>query len=173
MDTRALDTDPRRARSARLGAALLLAAAALAAPAGGLAAAASPATPEARSVMSSDTYEAKVELLVNARRAEHGLRPVHFESCADLTAERWAERVAATGDLVHQSSGAIIDACRVSYAGETLGRGSFGPRALVRSWMRSPMHRMVVLSPLARRIGVGSDLDDSGRWVTSASFTRR
>ena len=172
MDTRSLDTDLRRARRARLGGIVLLAAAALAVPVGP-AAAASPATPEARSVMSSDTYEAKVELLVNARRAEHGLRPLHFESCADMTAERWAERVASTGDFVHQSSGAIIDACRVTYAGETLGRGTFGPRALVRSWMRSPMHRMVVLSPLARRIGVGSDLDDSGKWVTSASFTRR
>jgi uncharacterized protein YkwD len=139
----------------------------------GPAAAASPASVEARSAMSSDSYEAKVERYVNARRAEHGLRPLHFESCTDMTAERWAERVASTGDFVHQSSGAIIDACRVSYAGETLGRGSFGPRALVRSWMRSPMHRTVVLSPLARRIGVGSDLDDSGQWVTSASFTRR
>jgi len=172
LDTRALDTDPRRVRRARLGGIVLLTAAALAVPVGP-AAAATPATPEARSVMSSDTYEAKVELIVNARRADHGLRPLHFESCADMTAERWAERVASTGDFVHQSSGAIIDACRVSYAGETLGRGSFGPRALVRSWMRSPMHRMVVLSPLARRIGVGSDLDDSGQWVTSASFTRR
>ena len=173
MDTRSLDTDLRRASRARcLGTIVLLTAAALAAPAGP-AAAASPATREARTVMSSDTYEAKVELLVNARRAHHGLRPLHFESCADMTAERWAERVASTGDFVHQSSGAIIDACRVTYAGETLGRGSFGPRALVRSWMRSPMHRTVVLSPLARRIGVGSDLDDSGQWVTSASFTRR
>ena len=173
MDTRSLDTDRRRARRARrLVTVVLLAAVGLAAPTGP-AAAASPAVREARTVMSSDTYESKVEQLVNERRAEHGLRPLHFESCTDLTAERWAERVASTGDFVHQSSGAIIDACRVSYAGETLGRGGFGPRALVRTWMRSPMHRMVVLSPLARRIGVGSDLDASGRWVTSASFTRR
>ena len=93
MDTRALDTDRRKAR--RPGSA----AAARCSPAVpvGPAAAASPATPEVRSVMSSDTYEAKVELLVNARRAEHGLRLVHSESCADMTAERWAERVASTG----------------------------------------------------------------------------
>lgn len=173
MDTPALDTDLRRTRRARLlGPIVLLAAIGLAGPPGP-AAAAPPAASEARTMMSSDTYEAKVELYVNARRAEHGLRPLRFESCADLTAERWAERVASTGDLVHQSSGAIIDTCRVSYAAETLGRGGFGPRALVRSWMRSPLHRMVVLSPVARRIGVGSDLDGSGRWVTSASFTRR
>lgn len=126
-----------------------------------------------RTVMSSDSYEAKVELYVNKKRAAHGLRPLRFESCTDLTAERWAERIASTGEVVHQGSGAIIDACHLSYAGETLGRGGFGPRRLLRTWMRSPLHRAVVLSPLARQIGVGSHLDGSGRWVTSASFTRR
>ena len=43
-----------------------------------------------------------------------------------MTAER-AERVASTGDLVHQSSGAIIDACRVSYAGETWAAAASAP----------------------------------------------
>ena len=149
-----------------------VAAVALVVPAGSTSAV-PPGASGARTVMTGDTYEAKVELLVNKRRAAHGLRPVRFESCADLTAERWAEQIASTGDLVHQSSGAIIGACHVSYAGETLGRGRFGPRTLLRKWMRSPLHRAVVLSPLAKRIGVGSHLDGSGRWVTSASFTRR
>lgn len=127
----------------------------------------------AGAALSGDSYEAKVELYVNQQRSAHGLRPLRFESCADLMAERWAERLATTGDFVHQSSGAVLGACHVSYAGETLGRGRFGPRTLLRQWMRSPAHRAVVLSPLARRIGVGSHLDVAGRWVTAASFTRR
>ena len=170
MDTPVPDAVVRRPlRAARLAVVLSLAALCLVAPAGATSAAPS----GARTALTGDTYEAKVELYVNQRRAAHGLRPLRFSSCADMTAELWAERVASTGDLVHQSSGAIIGACHVSYAGETLGRGGFGPRTLLRAWMRSPLHRAVVLSPLAKRIGVGSYRDGSGRWVTSASFTRR
>ncbi len=149
----------------------LLAAFALAVPAG-------PASPAAtaqdkpRTAMASDTYEATIERLINRRRAAHGLRPLHSERCADENAERWAASLADTGTLLHQGSGAITAACAVTYAGETLGRGGFGPHKLVKIWMRSPLHRPVVMSPLARRIGVGSYRDQHGRWVTSASFTR-
>ena len=173
MDTPVPDAVVRRPlRAARLAVVLSLAAVCLVAPAGATSAA-QPASTGTRTAMTGDTYEARVELYVNQRRAAHGLRPLRFESCADMTAERWAEQIASTGDLVHQSSGAIIGACHVSYAGETLGRGGFGPRSLLRAWMRSPLHRAVVLSPLAKRIGVGSYRDGSGRWVTSGSFTRR
>ena len=159
-------------RGRRLAVVASVVAAALVGPAGSTSAAAHGSTGP-RTAMTGDTYEAKVESYVNQRRARQGLAPLRFEACADRTAERWAAWLASTGELVHQSSGAITGTCQVSYAGETLGRGRFGPRTLVRQWMRSPLHRAVVLSPLATRIGVGSYLDGSGRWVTSASFTRR
>ena len=60
----------------------------------------------------------------------------------------------------------------MSYAGETLGRGRFGPRTLLRKWMRSPLHRAVVLSPLAKRIGVGSHLDGSGPDVVQQALAQ-
>jgi uncharacterized protein YkwD len=122
--------------------------------------------------MSADTYERRVQYVVNRKRAAHGLRPLRFESCTDGAAERWALRLAASGTLVHQSAGDIMDTCHAYYAGETLGQGTFGPRRLVKSWMRSPLHRSVLLSKHARRIGVGTALTGSGQWVTAADFTR-
>jgi len=172
LDTRVLGTVVRRPHGAlRLAVILSLAALGLVVPAGSTTAA--PTASGALTAMTSDSYEAKVELYLNHRRAAHGLPPLRFDSCADRTAERSAERIVSTGDLVHQSSGAVFRACHVSYAGETLGRGRFGPRTLLRTWMTSPQHRAIVLSPLAKRIGVGSNLDGSGRWVTSASFMGR
>lgn len=122
--------------------------------------------------MSADTYEQRVQYFVNRKRAAHGLRPLRFESCTDGTAERWALRLAASGTLVHQSVGDILAACHAYYAGETLGQGTFGPRGLVKTWMRSTLHRKVLLSRHARHIGVGTSLTGSGQWVTAASFTK-
>lgn len=164
--------DPRVSKLRRARRLVVVAAVGLALSAGSTSVA-SPAGTVSRAAMGADTYEARVELYVNEERAAHGMPAVHFESCTDLTAERWAERVATTGELLHQSSATIMKACRVSYAGETLGRGDFGPRTLVRAWMRSPLHREVLLNRQAKRIGVGSHRDGSGRWVTSVSLTRR
>ena len=129
-------------------------------------------TTAARVSMSADSYEARVQYFVNRKRAARGLRPLRFESCTDGTAERWARRLASTGTLVHQDVGTIMNACHAYYAGETLGRGGFGPQGLVRTWMRSPLHRPVLLSRRATRIGIGSYLNGRGQWVTAANFTR-
>ena len=122
--------------------------------------------------MSSETYEAKVQYFINKRRAEHGLPKLALESCTDGTAERWAQKLAASNAFYHQSMGAILDRCRAYYAGETLGKGAISPHRLVYLWMHSPAHRHVLLSKHAKRIGVGSSLDASGAWVTAANFTK-
>ncbi len=172
MDTSAPDTSPRR-RARGTGPALvaLVAVVGFGVPIGN-AEAAPLSHDRARTALTSDAYETKVELLVNRRREARGLRSLRFQTCADLTAERWAARIASTGNLRHQDLGHVMADCGASYAGETLSRGRFGPQVVVRRWLRSPSHRIVMLSPRARRIGIGSSLDGSGRWVTSASFTR-
>lgn len=120
----------------------------------------------------SDAYEQRVQQLINERRANHGLRKLSFDSCADSTAEAWAQRLAANNEFFHQSMDHIIDTCRAYYAGETLGKGAISPNRLVQLWMHSPAHRAVLLSKHARRIGVGAYVDASGAWVTAANFTR-
>jgi uncharacterized protein YkwD len=133
----------------------------------------SPAAAGGRVVaLSSDTYEAKVQQLINKRRAQHGLSSLSLESCTDGTAERWAQKLARSHEFYHQSMSNILDRCRARYAGETLGKGSISPHRLVSLWMHSPGHREVLLSRQAKRIGVGAYVDSSGAWVTAANFTR-
>ena len=122
--------------------------------------------------LSSDTYELKVQRLINKRRAQHGLSKLSLESCTDGTAERWAHKLAQSHEFYHQNMGNILERCRAFYAGETLGKGAISPNRLVTLWMHSPGHRTVLLSRRAKRIGVGAYVDSTGAWVTAANFTR-
>lgn len=121
--------------------------------------------------MSSSTYEAKVQYQINRRREARGLPKLRLESCTDSTAERWAKYLASSGEFYHQSMGTIINKCNAYYAGETLGRGAVSPNKLVYLWMNSDAHRQVLLSPYAKRIGIGSYIS-GGQWVTAANFTK-
>jgi uncharacterized protein YkwD len=120
----------------------------------------------------ADTYEKRVQRLVNRRRARHDLPRLRLARCADRTATRWSRHLAGSNEFYHQSMSAVLDRCDARYAGETLGRGSMRPRKLVRMWMHSPSHRAVLLSEKSRRIGVGATPDAYGRWVVAANFIR-
>ena len=120
----------------------------------------------------ADTYEQRVQRLVNRRRAARGLPRLRLASCADGTAESWSRHLASTDEFYHQSMRHVLSTCDASYAGETLGRGTMSPRRLVRMWMRSTAHRAVLISPKSRRIGVGVTPDNHGRWVVAANFIR-
>lgn len=122
--------------------------------------------------MTSDTYESRVQALVNLRRSNHGLRRLRFAACPDGTAERWSRYLAEHDAFYHQSMTSVLDMCNAVYAAETLGRGSMTPRQLVRLWMESPEHRAILLSPKSRRIGIGATRDAYGRWVVAANFVR-
>lgn len=143
--------------------------------AGGTAASASgtssDSTSSARLAMSSDSYESRVQHYINRKRAAHGLRALRFERCTDGVAEAWAANLATTGGFFHQDTAHILNVCHARYAGETLGRGGYSPKALVKAWMRSPYHRPILLSRHAKRIGIGANLV-GGQWVTAANFTR-
>lgn len=132
-----------------------------------------PATANSRIMaFSSDTYEMKVQLFVNKRRARHGLGHLTLEPCTEAAAERWAEKLATSHEFFHQSMTSLLERCSAYYAGETLGKGVISPHRLVKLWMQSPPHRKVLLSRHAKQIGVGSYVDSSGAWVTAANFTK-
>lgn len=120
----------------------------------------------------ADTYEQRVQRLVNKRRAARGLPRLRLARCADGTAENWSRHLASTDKFYHQSMSYLLSRCNASYAGETLGRGTMSPRRLVRLWMRSSTHRAVLISRKSRRIGVGVTPDKYGRWVVAANFIR-
>lgn len=180
MDTRALGVPRRPARRNRLGRRLVATVTTSILTLGLVSTVQAPAAavPVENAVMvktllSADTYEARVQTLINKRRANRGLRRLRFITCADRTAERWSRHLAADDLFYHQSMDRVLRRCDAVYAGETLGRGGMTPRRLVRLWMNSPGHRAVLLSRKARRVGVGAVRDDHGRWVVTANFVRR
>jgi uncharacterized protein YkwD len=120
--------------------------------------------------MAPTLYQRRVKFWINRMRSEHGLNRVHFAACTDRVADRWSKHLALKDEFYHQHLMRILVKCDAYYAGETLGRGSITPRRLVYLWMHSPEHRAVLLSPHARRIGIGSYPDRYGRWVTAADF---
>jgi len=122
--------------------------------------------------MADGTYEHRVQRWINVVRTNRGLRPLRFQRCADGTAERWSRHLARTNLFYHQPMTRVLNRCNARYAGETLARGSIYPRRLVRMWMQSPPHRLIVLSSQPRRIGIGATLDRHGRWVVAANFVR-
>src|SRR5512139_273717 len=122
--------------------------------------------------MAPDTYEKRVIRQVNKRRVNHDLRRVRFAACPDGTAEAWSRYLAGQDQFFHQSMTHVLNVCGAQYAGETLGRGTMGPGKLVGMWMHSPGHREILLSPKARRIGIGATPDAAGRWVVAANFIR-
>jgi uncharacterized protein YkwD len=121
----------------------------------------------------SDTYYEKgVQYWVNVQRKRHGLRPLYLASCTDYVAENWSSYLASTDSFYHQSMTSLLNRCRATYAGETLGRGSITPRTLVTMWMHSTPHRAVLMSKKPRRIGIGATPNANGEWVTTANFMR-
>lgn len=122
--------------------------------------------------LSANTYEYRVQQLVNERRAARGLPRLSLASCPESTAERWARYLAANNAFYHQSMTRVLNTCNATYAAENLGRGTMTPRRLVQMWMESPTHRAVMLSSKPRRIGIGAAIDGRGRWVIAANFIR-
>ncbi|HEU4511557.1 MAG TPA: CAP domain-containing protein [Nocardioidaceae bacterium] len=164
-----------RPRSTRSAARRALVAATTSALALGLSATslgAGAAAAQASTATAPDTYEKRVQRLVNVRRSNHDLPRLRMAACADNVAEDWSSYLAMNGEFFHQSMSDVLDRCDATYAGETLGRGSMTPRKLVRMWMQSPGHRAVLLSSKSRRIGVGATPDAKGRWVVAANFIR-
>ncbi len=122
--------------------------------------------------LSTSAYEGQVQYWVNRERSRHGLRPLGYAPCTDQVAERWAAFLARHDAFYHQSMTRLLERCHAYYVGETLGRGTIGPRTLVRMWMDSPPHRHVLLSRNPRRIGIGAVPNLAGEWVVAANFMR-
>ena len=161
-----------RVVAALTGAALALGLTATTTAAPATAAQTQTATATTATALMADTYERRVQRLVNRRRAHRNLPRLRLAACPDRVAEEWSLHLAVTRLFEHRSMTYVLRRCDARYAGETLGRGSMSPRKLVRMWMHSPAHRDVLLSRKSRRIGVGATTDVLGRWVVAANFVR-
>src|SRR3954468_1499948 len=111
----------RRARALAL--AVLTTAAVGGAGAAGVPSASAAIAPAPIGSTASNAYANRIVVLVNARRAAAGLRPLTASVCAAGFARRWSTHMAATGSLVHQSLAPILR-CPARTAGENIGTGA-------------------------------------------------
>jgi uncharacterized protein YkwD len=124
-----------------------------------------PAAPRAGTLHPrSDSWEARVLKLTNARRVAHHLEPMKASPCADGFAESWTRHLARREVLEHQSLTPFFTCPRTHTAGENIAAGYDTPRALLSAWMHSPGHRANILNPHFDRIGVSG-------WVSAHGVT--
>jgi uncharacterized protein YkwD len=106
-----------------------------------------------------------MKALVNATRAQHGLRPVRFVRVLDRSALLKAQEIRSCGSFSHTPCGASFTRSfqqvgyRFGSVGENLawGTGSLGtPQATIDAWLASPPHRANLLSPRWRVAGVAA-----------------
>jgi len=113
--------------------------------------------------------EAEVVPLTNQDRSAQGLGALSRNACLDSVASGYAEQMARSGVLAHNSgAGPAIQGCRPNSSwGDNVGTAApcDVPR-LEREWMASPGHRRNILTGAFQHIGVGAWTDEKGGcWV--------
>jgi uncharacterized protein YkwD len=118
---------------------------------------------------SSDPLDDELLAVINQTRQGFGLAPVRGMRCPDGFAEKWADHLAQTNQIAHQDLSQIASRCRVGWAGEIVTRGAaMTPQQAVDSWMGSPGHRSILLSPMPTGVGIGiTEKADGGRYYVA------
>jgi len=113
--------------------------------------------------------EAEVVPLTNQDRRAQGLGALSRNACLDSVASGYAEQMARSGVLAHNSgAGPAVRGCRPNAAwGDNVGTAAPCDTArLEREWMASPTHRRNILDGEYTLIGVGAWTDGQGGcWV--------
>jgi uncharacterized protein YkwD len=123
--------------------------------------------------------------LINAARSEHGLSPLDATASLARAAAAHSHDMAVRGFFSHASPGGLTPAQRIDRAGyldgastwrvgEAIGWGSGGsasPASIVRSWLRSPPHRAILLNGRYEDVGIGIALGAPQGGGGGATFT--
>lgn len=92
--------------------------------------------------------------LLNGARSDAGSPMVARYPGMDAYAQDWADEMARADTLVHSPHS--------PYSAEVIASGAEGASAAIRLWMLSPPHRVIILDPDYRRVGIGYN---DGYWV--------
>jgi uncharacterized protein YkwD len=118
--------------------------------------------------LSVDDARRAVTCLINRQRAHHGLRRLHGSAPLGVAAQVHSDAMASMNFFSHDGNDGTPTS-RAQDAGYTIGASNWGlgetlewgsgktasPRAIVRGWMHSAVHRAVMLSSRFRQVGVG------------------
>lgn len=130
------------------------------------------AAAEEDTALTPDQFESQILAIANKHRKAAGLKPVRtVDPCLDRLSEGWAAHLAATGEFEHRNQRRILRRCNLNWTGENLIQGTnFTPAAAVKSWLRSPGHRAVLMKPRASLAGIGISIDAEGHIVGALNF---
>lgn len=109
---------------------------------------------------------------VNAERVAAGLPALATSDCAQGFAQRWAVRLAETGDFEHQDLGPVLSDCSASKAAENIAWTTGDPVGMVGQWMDSSGHRANILDESLTHVGSAAVQADNGRWYGVQVFVR-
>jgi uncharacterized protein YkwD len=108
------------------------------------------------SAVAAPSRSARMVATINKVRARHGLPTLRTSPSLNRSARRFSRRLMRSGSFGHASR--VQASGRFRTLGEALGmhlgRG-VGIRSTVRTWLRSPGHRAIVLTRTMRWLGVG------------------
>jgi uncharacterized protein YkwD len=112
---------------------------------------------------------AAVACLVNQQRARFHLPELNDSSKLDESAQRWADYLASTGQLVHGNVTGRMTAVGYDWGegGENIADQYVTPRDVVAAWMASSEHCQNILDPDYRDVGTGESPQGSNpaAWV--------
>jgi len=110
--------------------------------------------------------------LTNADRAAAGLPGLCVSGTLTGIAQNWANHMAATNSLAHQSLSAVIGGTGFSTMGENIlvGPAGFSINQMETAWMNSPDHRANILNGAFTQIGVGIATSGDGRVWACVDF---
>ncbi|WP_329167026.1 CAP domain-containing protein (plasmid) [Streptomyces sp. NBC_01717] len=116
--------------------------------------------------------EDSVVTLVNQERTARGLSTLHIDERLRNSSRAHSEDMAARGFIDHLSPEGISPLERMLMAGypfpaaENVAVFLPEPMGVMRGWMNSPGHRLNVLNPAFRAIGVGIHVEAGTAWWT-------
>ncbi|MEU9579374.1 CAP domain-containing protein [Streptomyces chilikensis] len=121
----------------------------------------------------------RVIAAVNQYRRDAGCPPVKGRQALHRAAAGHSAHLSRLGRLSHRGRGGTSPGDRVraagyrpGWVGENVVAGPAGPRAAVRSWMRSSPHRAVILGCRYSHAGVGVARARGGPWWTLVMASR-
>jgi uncharacterized protein YkwD len=133
---------------------------------------------------SADQARLAMACVINHVRRHHHLHAVRGNVSLGIAAQEHSDAMNAGDFFSHEGDGTLTSRTRGagfhgSSMGEVLAFGSGyvgSPRSMVRAWMHSPEHRMILLMRRWRQIGVGVSFgspmgpDASGEATYTADF---
>lgn len=110
----------------------------------------------------------------NVNRVENGLDKVDPQVCLQRMAVDQAKRMANREEIFHQDLVPVLTNCEMSNTGENVAFGFKSGRAAVnQGWMKSPEHRINILSPVFTRMGIGARKGENGKWYICQLFGKK